>query len=157
MPILIWLFVEIMIFIAFAKWLGIGVALLILFVPTIIGGILLKKASMNNPQNIANMQAQMLQGNPMVNMMKMMGMMFGGFLLLLPGFITTVIGLLILIPVTRLSMTSWLMKQNWFQSRFQSKMHGNPFSAFQDLNSSPSDTQSEEKKVHKGRIIDADE
>ena len=79
MPILIWIIFEVLIFIAIAKWLGIWVAILLVVIPMIIGGIMLRSVGMNNPQNMQKMQMKMMSGgNPMLSMMKMMGLMMGG-------------------------------------------------------------------------------
>lgn len=151
MPILIWIFFEVIIFIAIAKWLGIWVAIGLIIVPMIIGMILLRSAGMNNPQALQKMQMNMMRGgNPMAPMMKMMGMAMGGMLLIIPGFITTLIAILMLLPLTRFSVANWFMKRKSFSGVFTSKMQGNPFAGFDNTTLTGKDSQS-------GRTIDADD
>ena len=162
MPILIWIIFEVLIFIAIAKWLGIWVAILLVVIPMIIGGIMLRSVGMNNPQNMQKMQMKMMSGgNPMLSMMKMMGLMMGGVLLLIPGFITTFLAILLLLPFTRMSVATWLMKRRSLQSAFASKMQGNPFQAAgfgQAANQKPKKADKPDSKAKsKGRTIDADE
>lgn len=164
MPILIWIIFEVLIFIAIAKWLGIWVAILLIVIPMIIGGILLRSVGMsNNPQNLQKMQMKMMSGgNPMLSMMKMMGLMMGGMLLLIPGFITTFVAILLLLPFTRMGVATWLMKRRALQSAFSSKMQGNPFQAAgfgQAANQKAPKVKKEPaaKTKPKGRTIDADE
>lgn len=157
MPILIWIIFEILIFIAIAKWLGIWVAVLIIVVPMIIGGILLRSVGMSNAQNMQKMQMKMMSGgNPLASMMKMMGIMMGGVLLLVPGFLTTLLAMFLLLPLTRMGLATWLMKRKMLNNAFASKMQGNPFASFGNPSANQDQTEEPKPSKSKGRVIDAD-
>lgn len=74
-------------------------------------------------QTMAKFQQEVSGGQlPAVTMMEGAALLFGGALLLTPGFMTDTIGFLCLIPFTRRTIIYWLLKKIPMQAGFS--MHG---------------------------------
>lgn len=161
MPILIWIILEVLIFIGLASLFGTLAAVLIYVIPMCIGIVLLRKAGIGNPAAMQKMQLKMMSGgNPFNTTMKLMGFVFGGVLLLIPGFITTLIAIFLFLPFSRLMVASWLMKRKMLKSAFSSRMKGHAFGqAFNHFEQQPTPEDKSKTNTNKktGRIIDADE
>ncbi|GAA5113332.1 membrane protein FxsA [Orbus sasakiae] len=99
LPILvffIYLYVEISIFVAVANSIGVLLALIAIIATSIIGLSLVKSQGL---KNLAAMQQKMANNeNPTDEMVKNISLMIGGFLLLIPGFLTDILGALLLLP-----------------------------------------------------------
>lgn len=80
----------------------------IVIVTAVIGTWLLRQQGMATLQRF---QSNLGQGKlPAMEMIEGMVLLFGGALLLTPGFLTDAIGFLCLIPVTRQALIRWFMK-----------------------------------------------
>ncbi len=92
-------FAELAVFVLVASWIGFGWALLLVIATSALGAVVLRRAGGSHierirgalddgPRRLAVFQADGIE----------LLVVLGGFLLLLPGFITDVIGLALLIP-----------------------------------------------------------
>lgn len=76
-------------------------------------------------QTMARFQQEVSSGQlPAATMMEGVALLFGGALLLTPGFMTDTIGFLCLIPFTRKTLIYWLLKRVPMQAGFS--MHTGP-------------------------------
>ena len=93
-------FVEIYILIVVGSYIGPSNALIWVFFTAIVGIYLLRNQGLSKLINIrANSQAFEPTAN---NFLKTLFSPIGGFFLLIPGFLTDLIGLMILTPITRI-------------------------------------------------------
>lgn len=103
--VLVW--VEISIFIQVAHVLGVLLTMLLVIFTSCIGISLVKNQGM---KNFILMQQKMNAGeSPAAEMVKSVSLVLAGFLLLLPGFFTDFIGLLLLLPPVQKILTLRLM------------------------------------------------
>lgn len=89
--------------------IGVMPTLLVIIVTAIFGTWLLRQqgaATLRRYQNTVS-QGQL----PAQEMMEGFALLFGGALLLTPGFFTDIVGLLCLLPITRQPIVRWLMKK----------------------------------------------
>ena len=94
--LLIWLLAEIAVFILVGDLIGVLWTLTLIVLTTLLGIALLRSQSMSA---MKKMQDALKNGKPPVSMdMSMPFRVMGGMLLIIPGFITDAIGLLLLIP-----------------------------------------------------------
>lgn len=105
--------VEISLYLAIGKAIGILPTLLIILVTSIIGGIAIRTTGI---RTIANIQADLAKGiMPGVALIEGLMSLIGGILLVLPGVVTDVLGLILLIPLTRKMfrplIMSWLRRK----------------------------------------------
>ncbi|MEC1180400.1 FxsA family protein [Metasolibacillus meyeri] len=92
-------FAEIAAFILVGKWLGVFVTLLLIIATSLIGAFILKNKGLRSFQSL---QHSIAQGkSPGVAMIEAFALFISGVLLLLPGFLTDLIGFLLLLPFTR--------------------------------------------------------
>lgn len=96
---------ELAVFIAVAASIGFGLALLLVLATSISGGVLLRRAGGNH---IARVRAAMSQGSFTAIQADgtRAGILLAGFLLLIPGFITDVLALLVLIGPLRRALSA---------------------------------------------------
>jgi UPF0716 protein FxsA len=91
--------IEIIVLLVFGSYLGIGWTVFLIFFTGIIGVYLAKKQGL---QTIQRAKEQMSKGfMPGEEVFNGICILLGGFLLLLPGFISDLAGFLLLIPYTR--------------------------------------------------------
>lgn len=91
--------VELTIFLILGNYIGILETLLIIIGTGIVGGILLKKQGI---KAVRNVQQQLREGvMPGDAIIDGLAILIGGILLILPGFLTDILGVFILIPFTR--------------------------------------------------------
>lgn len=103
------IFLEIYIIIAVAGVIG-GLAAIFLVVFTSVFGYLLIKHQTGN--TLASVQKSLMQGQiPQVPVIEAGIVMFGGVLLVIPGFVTDIMGLLTLFPPVRKMMASRILAQ----------------------------------------------
>lgn len=103
--ILAW--IEISIFIEVAQVMGVLLTLLLVVLTSCIGISLVKNQGMKNFMLI---QQKLAAGeSPAAEMVKSVSLILAGFLLLLPGFFTDFIGLLLLLPPVQKHLTLKLM------------------------------------------------
>ncbi|KQN57869.1 exclusion suppressor FxsA [Erwinia sp. E602] len=102
---LVW--IEISLFIQVAHVLGVLLTMLLVIFTSCIGISLVKNQGM---KNFMLMQQKMNAGeSPAAEMIKSVSLVLAGFLLLLPGFFTDFIGLLLLLPPVQKILTLRLM------------------------------------------------
>ncbi|WP_261642369.1 FxsA family protein [Erwinia mallotivora] len=99
--------IEITLFIQVAHVLGVLVTMLLVIVSSCMGISLVKQQGM---KNFMLMQQKLAAGeSPAAEMIKSVSLILAGFLLLLPGFFTDLLGLLLLLPPVQRHLTLKLM------------------------------------------------
>jgi UPF0716 protein FxsA len=99
---------EIAGFILVGGWIGVLPTLLLIVITTILGFVILR---IQGFMTLMKVQRRLQAGeHPAMDVLGGALLMFGGLLLVLPGFITDIIGLLLLIPVIRDLVLRWLVK-----------------------------------------------
>ena len=95
--IFLYVYIEISIFIQVAHVLGVLLTLVLVIFTSVIGMSLVRNQGF---KNFVLMQQKMAAGeNPAAEMIKSVSLIIAGLLLLLPGFFTDFLGLLLLLPV----------------------------------------------------------
>lgn len=112
-------YIEITIFIQVAHVIGILVTLLLMIFTSIIGLSLIRTQGL---RIFIQIQRQIIQGENLArDMIKSLSILLAGFLLLLPGFITDFLGLLLLLPSVQNLLTLRLilyMKNKYFSGYY---------------------------------------
>jgi len=115
-------YIEISIFIKVAAVLGVAVTLLLVVFSSCVGISLVRNQGM---KTFVQMQQKLAAGeSPAAEMVKSVSLVLAGFLLLIPGFFTDFLGLLLLLPPVQKHLTLKLMPHLRF-----SRMPGGGFSA----------------------------
>ncbi|WP_170870463.1 FxsA family protein [Pantoea sp. 1.19] len=105
MFVLAW--IEISLFIQVAHVLGVLVTLILVILSSAVGISLVKNQGI---KNFMLMQEKMARGeSPAAEMVKSVSLVMAGFLLLLPGFFTDFLGLLLLLPPVQKRLTLKLL------------------------------------------------
>lgn len=100
---------EIYLLIKVGGMIGAFPTILLIFVTAVVGTWLLRQQGLSM---IGRYQQSVMQGKlPAQELIEGLALVFGGALLLTPGFFTDLIGFLCLIPVTRRGVIRWLMKR----------------------------------------------
>ncbi len=100
-------YIEISLFIRVAEVLGVAVTLLLVVFTSCIGVSLVRNQGM---KTFIQMQQKIAAGeSPAAEMVKSVSLVLAGFLLLLPGFFTDFLGLLLLLPPLQKRLTVKLM------------------------------------------------
>lgn len=90
---------EVMVFIIVSKWIGMLAVVLLIIFSTFLGFSVLR---IQGFINLVTMQRRINAGeHPAINVLDSTLMMFGGLLLVIPGFITDIIGLFLLVRQVR--------------------------------------------------------
>ncbi|EOR23844.1 FxsA family protein [Cytobacillus oceanisediminis] len=109
--------IELIIFLLAGNIIGITETLIIVIGTGILGGVLLKKQGL---KAIRNVQVQLNQGiMPGDAILDSFCVLVGGLLLLFPGFLTDIVGVIILFPPTRRIGKNLLMRS--IQRKLQKK------------------------------------
>lgn len=109
--------IELIIFLLAGNIIGITETLIIVIGTGILGGVLLKKQGL---KAICNVQVQLNQGiMPGDAILDSFCVLVGGLLLLFPGFLTDIVGVIILFPPTRRIGKNLLMRS--IQRKLQKK------------------------------------
>lgn len=105
--IFLFVYIEISIFIRVAEVLGVALTLLLVVLTSCIGVSMVRNQGL---KNIMLMQQRLQAGeSPAAEMVKSVSLIFSGFLLVLPGFFTDFLGLLLLLPPVQKHLTLKLM------------------------------------------------
>ncbi|SLM61684.1 MULTISPECIES: FxsA family protein [Dickeya] len=105
--IFLFVYIEISIFIRVAEVLGVAVTLLLVVLTSGIGISMVRNQGL---KNIMLMQQRLQAGeSPAAEMVKSVSLILSGFLLVLPGFFTDFLGLLLLLPPVQKHLTLKLM------------------------------------------------
>lgn len=100
-------YIEISLFIKVAAMLGVAMTLLLVVFTSCVGVSLVRNQGM---KTFVQMQQKLAAGeSPAAEMVKSVSLVLAGFLLLLPGFFTDFLGLLLLLPPVQKSLTLKLM------------------------------------------------
>lgn len=100
-------YIEITLFIKVAHVMGVAITLLLVIFTSCVGVSLVRNQGM---KTIMQMQQKLAQGeSPAVEMVKSVSLVLAGFLLLIPGFFTDFLGLMLLLPPVQKSLTLKLM------------------------------------------------
>ena len=101
--------IEIYLLIKVGGMIGAFPTILLIFITAVLGTWLLRQQGLSM---IGRYQQSVMQGRmPAQELIAGLALLFGGALLLTPGFFTDFIGFLCLIPVTRRSVIRWIMKR----------------------------------------------
>lgn len=120
--IFLYVYIEISLFIQVAHALGVFLTLVLVIFTSVIGMSLVRNQGL---KNFLLMQEKMAAGeSPAAEMVKSVSLIIAGFLLLLPGFFTDFLGLLLLLPPVQKHLTLKLLPHLRF-----SRMPGGGFSA----------------------------
>jgi UPF0716 protein FxsA len=118
----LYVYIEISIFIQVAHVLGVLLTLILVIFSSVVGMSLVRNQGF---KNFLLMQQKMAAGeSPAAEMIKSVSLIIAGLLLLLPGFFTDFLGLLLLLPPVQKHLTMKLMPHLRF-----SRMPGGGFSA----------------------------
>lgn len=99
---------EIAGFIVVGSWIGVLPTLLLIILTSVLGIFVLRVQGFIT---LAQMQKRLQAGeHPGIEALSGSLLMFAGFLLFLPGFITDIIGLCLLIPIVRIGALHWILK-----------------------------------------------
>ncbi|WP_337261569.1 MULTISPECIES: FxsA family protein [unclassified Serratia (in: enterobacteria)] len=105
--IFLFAYIEISLFIKVASVLGVAVTLLLVVFTSCVGVSLVRNQGM---KTFIQMQQKLAAGeSPAAEMVKSVSLVLAGFLLLVPGFFTDFLGLLLLLPPVQKSLTLKLM------------------------------------------------
>ncbi|MWN90146.1 membrane protein FxsA [Gilliamella sp. Pra-s65] len=114
----VYVYFEISFFIVVANSIGVFLALVCIIATSILGFSLVKTQGVKNfsimKQKIANNQ------NPKDEIIKSVALLFSGFLLLIPGFLTDILGAVLLIPNVQEHIVRFLVRKMPIKSRFVS-------------------------------------
>lgn len=120
--VFLYAYIEISIFIQVAHVFGVLLTLILVIFTSVIGMSLVRNQGF---KNLIMMQQKMAAGeSPAAEMIKSVSLIISGLLLLLPGFFTDFLGLLLLLPPVQKHLTLKLMPHLRF-----SRMPGGGFSA----------------------------
>lgn len=110
---LLWLIAELVVFFWIAHLIGLGWAILLIVLSSLLGGVLMRHYGITTLQKA---QLRMMQGQPPAKeMLKMIAVVMGGICMIIPGFISTSFGLFLLIPRLRDPIVNWILRKSSFQ------------------------------------------
>ncbi len=99
---------EIAGFVLVGQWLGVLTTLALIVASTMVGLIVLRNNGITIKQKLRRAEMEDRPGRVVQALFDGTAPMFGGFLLILPGFITDIIGILLLIPLVRSALWSFI-------------------------------------------------
>ena len=99
---IIWVVLELIVFVLVAKVVGLTAAILLVILSMIIGSGMMRSEGYHI---LRQTREDMMDGkSPAGGMLESLSVALGGFLMIIPGFITSFIGILLLIPGIRRSI-----------------------------------------------------
>ncbi|NUF28000.1 FxsA family protein [Gilliamella sp. ESL0254] len=114
----IYVYCEVSFFIAVANTIGVFLALICIIATSILGFSLVKTQGLKNlsimQQKIANKQS------PKDEIIRSVALLFAGFLLFIPGFLTDILGAVLLIPNVQEHIVKFIVRKMPIKSRFVS-------------------------------------
>ncbi|MFQ0970997.1 FxsA family protein [Gilliamella sp. ESL0232] len=118
----IYVYFELTFFIAVANSIGIFLALICIIATSILGFSLVKTQGLKNlsimQQKIANNQSYKNE------LIRSVALLFAGFFLLIPGFLTDILGAILLIPHAQDHIVEFIVRKMPIRSKFSSsQMH----------------------------------
>lgn len=112
-------FVEIAILIKVGNYIGLLATLGFLFTTAVIGIILIRKKGLKTL--FIHDFAQEINDSPVDEMIKSMIIVIAGVMLIIPGFSTDIIGLLLLIPLIQNFTKKFIFRQTYTQKKSKNK------------------------------------
>ncbi|OCG20502.1 FxsA family protein [Gilliamella sp. App4-10] len=114
----IYVYFEVSFFITVANTMGVFLALICIIATSILGFSLVKSQGLKNlsimQQKIANNQS------PKNEIIKSVALLFAGFFLLIPGFLTDILGVILLIPHVQKHIVEFIIRKIPITSKFSS-------------------------------------
>jgi UPF0716 protein FxsA len=109
---LVWIILELVVFFWVAHMIGLGWALLLIVLSSLAGGVLMRRFGFANLQKA---QIKMMQGqSPTREMLNGVAIVLGGIFMIIPGFISSIIGLFLLVPGLRNPIANWILSKSSF-------------------------------------------
>lgn len=145
--------IEIAVFIQVGDQLGLGATLAIVVITAVIGVNLLKQQGFSVMRDIQN---SLNQGKvPALEIASGAQLLFAGGLLLTPGFVTDVVGFLLMVPAIRILLAKFLISRIKISTASVSSAN---FESASFYYSSPNSTNSSNSSnsLNKGRIIEGE-
>lgn len=122
--------IEISLFIAVGGVLGVWLTIALVLITTFVGVSLVRSQGI---QTLMTAQARLQQGQEAANsLFEGVLLAIAGLLLILPGFMTDTLGVLLLLPPLRASVAAFLVRRMTPQSGFQSHFSHQPFEQHRD-------------------------
>ena len=132
--LVLWPLVEIAVFLQVVQWIGVLDTLLLMLVIALAGAWLVKRQGVGT---MARMRADLDDGRVPTGPMTDGGLLgLAGFLLLLPGFVTDVLGLALLLPPVRAGVRRGLGRRFGRRTRWRVGRSGPP--GYLDVDEAPS-------------------
>lgn len=107
---LLWLCLEITVFVWIGKWIGAGWTVLLVLLGFFIGVGFLRREGLGELNRLSQ---KIRAREPLTDQEVLSGpfILLGGILLMIPGFISDVLGLLLFFPLARKGLAKWLAKK----------------------------------------------
>jgi UPF0716 protein FxsA len=145
--------VEIAVFIQVGEQIGLSWTLLVVILTAVVGVNLLKQQGFKAWQQI---QQSLAQGQmPALEMAAAAQLLFAGGLLLTPGFVTDIIGFLLMIPQVRMQLAQRLITQGVFKAK-QSHNFYHSQASHQSFTDPESSFENDSAKNNGGRVIEGE-
>ncbi|OCG71104.1 hypothetical protein A9G43_06195 [Gilliamella sp. Occ3-1] len=118
----IYVYFELIFFIAVANSIGIFLALICIIATSILGFSLVKTRGL---KNLSIMQQKIANNESYKNeVIRSVALLFAGFFLLIPGFLTDILGAILLIPHVQNHIVEFIVRKIPIRSKFSSsQMH----------------------------------
>ena len=111
--LILFLIIEIASFIVVADWIGIWATLGLVVMTTVLGGYILRRQGLLT-------RGEMMQSQPWAVFQSIphpqLLLLVAGFLLVIPGFVTDIVGLILLLPPVRHGIEHWARKKGLISS-----------------------------------------
>lgn len=105
---IIWVVAELLVFILVAKAIGIGLAIGLIVLSMLLGGVIMR---WQGTENLRKVQERTAKGEPpATTAIHAVAIVLGGLLMVVPGFITSIIGILLMIPHVRDKIAAWILR-----------------------------------------------
>jgi UPF0716 protein FxsA len=136
--LLLWLILELATFYLVAKGIGFLAAILLIIVSMAVGGAIIRS---QGTEAFRRAQEKAASGKaPQSEMMQGVGVVMGGFALMIPGFLSSIIGLLLMLPGISGNLTHKI-----FRKGFMRKHHAQPEQA-----------ANSHEHLHKGETVEGE-
>ncbi len=113
--LLIWVIAELLIFFLIAHWVGVLLAVLLVILSMVVGGSIIRTHGMGEMRKA---QEKMSLGQaPESEVLRGLALILGGIFLVIPGFLTSLLGLFLIIPRCREPLTSWLIRYGFIRPK----------------------------------------
>ena len=104
---IIWVVAELLAFFLVAKVLGFIMAVGLVVLSMLLGGVIMRWQGL---ENLNQLQTRTAKGEPpATTAIHAVAIVLGGLLMVIPGFITSIIGILLLIPRIRDKIAAWIV------------------------------------------------